>query len=144
MDRLIEDERGRKLLIKFLENHAMPFIVTVTKGRRRSIEQNRLSHLWYAEISEQSGHTPQYVKAFCKLRFGVPLLSASNERFRKAWEDNGKTLPYDGQVSLMEIVAVTSAMSTAQLKQYLDEVNQFFTERGLVLTVPDDAGLRAA
>lgn len=147
MDRFVDDERGRKLLLKYIEQHDLPLVCSVTKGQKRSIEQNRLQRLWCNEIAPQWGHTPEYVRGYCKLTIGVPILRAENEIFREKYDDVLKPLTYEAKLAIMQEpldLPVTRIMSTKQKKQYLDGIYQHFTEKGLVLTLPDDAGLRAA
>jgi cytochrome c1 len=98
------------------------------------------------EIAEQLGdRTPEYMRGFCKLSHGVPILVAENEAFAEAWE-TVKPLTYETKIALMMEpldMPVTRAMTTKQKKQYLDAVYDQFTEMGLQLTVPDDMGLAA-
>jgi hypothetical protein len=81
--RTVETEQDRKMLIRFIEEHRLPFIAEVTPGKRRSVEQNRLQRKWMTEISEQLGdRNPEEVRAYCKLPIGVPILREANETFR--------------------------------------------------------------
>ena len=40
--RTVESEHDRKMLIRFIEAHKLPFIAELTAGKRRSVEQNKL------------------------------------------------------------------------------------------------------
>lgn len=141
MDRLVEDEASRKLLIKFIEQHALPFVCTVTRGRKRSVEQNRLQRLWMNEISQQlEDHTPEEVRGYCKLTIGVPILRSENEDFAAAYDKHIKPLPYETKLAIMQEPLdwpVTRLMTSKQKTKYLDLVNQYWTERGVTLTQPD-------
>ena len=82
-ERFIETEQARKMLLRFIEAQKLPMTVSVTLGRRRSADQNRLQRKWMNEISEQLGdQTPEEVRGYCKLTIGVPILRAENEKFR--------------------------------------------------------------
>jgi len=146
-DRLIEDEPNRKLLIRFIEGQVLPFSITITAGRRRSIEQNKLQRLWCNEISEQLGdQTPENVRGYCKLAIGVPILRAESEKFRVKYDAVVKPLPYEQKLAIMMEpldMPITRFMTVRQKSKYLDGVYQHFSEKGLVLTIPDDAGLKA-
>lgn len=148
MDRLIEDEHNRKLLLKFIEQHKLPFCVTVSPGRRRSIEQNRLQRLWCNEIAQQLGdQTPEEVRGYCKLTIGVPILRAENETFCERYDAVLKPLNYEQKIAIMMEpldLPVTRIMTSKQKAKYLDGVRQHFTEKGIVLTIPDDMGIADA
>ncbi len=142
-DRLIEDESNRKLLIRFIEQHSLPFVITITQGRRRSVEQNKLQRLWMNEIAEQkheeTGHTAEYWRGYSKLHFGVPILRDESDAFREAYDRVLKPLLYEQKMALMMEpldMPITRLMTTKQKTDYLDQVFRHFTELGLVLTVP--------
>lgn len=141
-DRLIEDEHGRKLLVKFLEQHETPFVVSVAKGRPRSVEQNRLQRMWCNEISQQLGdRTPEEVRGYCKLTIGVPILRAESENFRERYDSVLKPLTYEAKMAIMMEpldLPVTRIMSSKQKTEYLDQVYRHWTEKGIVLTRPED------
>lgn len=141
-DRLIEDEPNRKLLLRFIEQQKLPFCISITPGRRRSIEQNRLQRLWCNEIAEQRGDTtPEEVRGYCKLTIGVPILRAENEAFCLRYDEVVKPLSYEQKMAIMMEpldMPITRFMTTKQKTKYLDGVYQHFTEKGIVLTLPDE------
>ena len=141
-DRLIEDEHNRKLLIKFIEGQKLPFVITLTQGRRRSVEQNKLQRLWCNEIAEQLGDTtPEEVRGYCKLAIGVPILRAENETFRLQYDRVVKPLLYEQKLAIMMEpldMPITRYMTSKQKSQYLDAVCKYWTERGVDLTIPED------
>jgi hypothetical protein len=108
---------------------------------KRSNEQNRLQRLWLNEISEQLGdQTPEEVRGFCKLMFGVPILRAENTAFRERYDAIVKPLPYELKMAMMQEpfdFAVTRNMSTNQKTRYLDALSKHFLELGIVLTNPE-------
>lgn len=140
--RFIDSAYQRDMLIKLLKEQVGPYTVTITKGKRRSTHQNRLNRLWANEIAEQLGdQTPEEVRGLLKLQFGVPLLRAENEAFAEAYDRVVKPLSYETKIALMcepLNFPVTRLMTTAQEHRYLDAIYQFFTEKGVVLTVPPD------
>lgn len=141
MHRVVENEHDRTMLFRLLRERPMPFTVEVVKGRRRSVEQNRLQRLWMNEVAAQmQDRTPEEVRGYCKLRFGVPILRAENELFCAKYDAIVKPLPYDQKLAIMMEpldMPVTRLMTTAQNTRYLDAIYQHFTEQGLILTMPD-------
>lgn len=140
--RVIDTDGELDALIAFIRNHKRPFTVSVTKGRKRSVEQNRLQRLWMNEVSEQKGdETPEEVRAYCKLTIGVPLLRAENEEFAEAYDKHIKPLPYETKLAcMMEPLdfPVTRLMSTDQHARYLDSVLMHWLGQGYKLTLPEE------
>lgn len=140
-ERMILDETGRRLLLRYIEGLKLPFCISITDGRRRSIEQNRLQRLWCNEIAEQLGdRTPEEIRGYCKLTIGVPILRAENDSFRRQYDAVLKPLSYEQKIMIMMMpldLPVTRLFSVKQKSAYLDGVYQHFTEKGLVLTMPE-------
>lgn len=141
-DRTIETEQARTMLIRFIENHALPFTATVTAGKHRSTAQNRTQRKWVQEIADQLGdQTRESVRAFIKLHFGVPILREENEAFRLRYDEVVKPLNYEQKITLMMEpldMPITRLFTTKQHARFLDEVHRYFSERGIVLTDPED------
>lgn len=142
VNRIAETEYDRKQFIRFLEGRKLPFTVSLVDGKHRTNDQNRLQRLWVNEIAEQLGdQTPEEVRGYCKLKFGVPILRAENEVFRISYDKIVKPLPYEQKLELMMEpfdFGVTRIMTTRQKKAYLDNIYRHFTGQGLVLTNPGD------
>jgi hypothetical protein len=142
LTRYIEDAYQRDMLIKLLKEQVGPYTVTITRGKRRSSPQNRLSRLWANEVAEQLGdRTAEDVRGEMKLTHGVPILRAENEAFCEAYDRVVKPLPYETKLALMKEpldFPITRLMNTDQQHRYLNAVYQYFTEKGVVLTVPPD------
>jgi hypothetical protein len=125
-------------------NHNKPVSVQIkTYSQKRSEAQNRLSHLWYREISEQGEeYTPDQIKCRAKKHFGVPLLLADSEKFNAAWLKAIQAFPtYEEQVDeLLPFFPVTSLMTTEQMSRYLTD---FYRVQGqkYALTDPKVFGL---
>jgi hypothetical protein len=139
-DRIIKNATDRALLIKYIWARELPFVVSITKGKR-TIPQNRLQMQWIKEAAEQMGdRTFEELRGECKLTFGVPILRAENPEFRKAYDKHIKPLPYETKLAMMREpfdFAVTRLMNTDQLTRYLDQLGQHFLEQGIVLTDPE-------
>lgn len=138
--RVIRTHYDIEMLTRFLRAQNLPVTVSITKGAKRSDEQNRLQHLLIAEIAAQwDGMETEDVRAFCKLRFGMPILREENEGFRAVYDERIKPLPYETKLEIIKIfdVPVTRLMSTSQATRYLDAIYRHFGAQGYVLTVPE-------
>jgi hypothetical protein len=139
--RVIRNEADLALLVQYLRARPRPYTVDVAKGMKRSTEQNRLNRLWVGEIAEQLGdQTPEEVRGFCKLHFGVPILRAENTLFRERYDTVIKPMPYEHKLLAMQVpldFPVTRLMKVNEEHRYLEAVCQFFLERGIVLTNPE-------
>jgi hypothetical protein len=142
VNRTIENDQQKTMAIRLLEARPVPFTLSLTDGKHRSTAQNRLQHLWMAEIAQQKGDmTPAEVRAYCKLTIGVPLLRAENEAFRAKYDEVVKPLSYQQKIAIMGEpldMPVTRLMTTKQQTQYLDAIAKHFGEQGIILTMPED------
>lgn len=140
--RFLETDQDRRTLIRFLEAQPLPMVVSVSKGGKRTLQQNKLQRLWINEIAEQLGdQTPEEVRGYCKLTIGVPILRDENEAFRERYDAIVKPLPYEQKLALMMEpldFPVSRLMNTKQATAYLDGVHRHFSERGIALTDPGD------
>jgi len=140
--RFLESEGDRRMLIRFLEAQSLPLTVTIGKGGKRSLKQNKLQRLWLNEIAEQLGdQTPEEVRGYAKLTIGVPILRAENDAFRQRYDAIVRPLPYTQKLALMMEpldFPITRLMTTKQATAYLDGVHRHFSEKGIVLTDPGD------
>lgn len=140
----IRTEQDRKMAIKRLENAELPCTITLTKGAPRSLDQNRLQHMWMLELEMQGDMTASEYRAYCKLHFGVPLLRQENEAFRLQYDSVVRPLTYDQKIEIMKEpidFPTTRLMTMRQKKVYLDDVYTFWTGKGFRLTNPDFQGM---
>lgn len=109
-------------------------------GKKRSLDQNAISHAWYEQVArELREDDARGVKRFCKLHFGVPILRAEDEDFRAAY--NGsilRSLSYEQKIQAMDILSVTSVMTTKQLHQYMLDMQEHYRKHGVQLEFPPD------
>lgn len=146
--RFLETDHDRDMLVRFLASQPLPLTVTLSKGGKRSLKQNKLQRQWLNEIAEQLGdQTPEEVRGYCKLTIGVPILRAEHDAFRERYDAIVRPLPYEQKLALMMEpldFPVSRLMTTKQATAYLDGVHRHFSEKGIVLTDPGDllAGAR--
>ena len=140
--RVIKTGADRDDFITLLGSYKLPCTVNLTKGQRRSVEQNKLQWLWMNEAAEQLGeYTASEYQAICKLELGVPILRGEDDVFRDLYDSTIRPLPYEAKLKVMGHAfdfGVTSKMKTGQKKRYLDDVYIYFTNQGALLTDPDE------
>lgn len=114
--------------------------VDVMHGKKRSLDQNAISHAWYHQVAnELREDTPLGVKSFCKLHMGIPILRAESDDFREKYDRVVKPMDYPDKLELMEWFPVTSLMTTPQLSQYLEKVQGHYIRQGVHLEFPEVA-----
>lgn len=109
--------------------------ITVVSGKKRSLDANALSHLWYAQISRELGEdTPEDVHCECKLRFAVPILRAEDAEFRAFYDQAIKqALSYSEKLAAMRFLPATRLMTREQMGRYLTDVQRDYARRGVLL-----------
>jgi hypothetical protein len=126
-------------LLRYLYGRHRYFSFTPKFGRARSLTQNAISHVWYEQVAQVIGDDDaRGVKRFCKLHFGVPILRAEDADFREAYDAAIKGLTYEQKLIAMDILPVTSIMTTRQLSQYMGEVQEHYDKQGIKLEFPKD------
>lgn len=143
MQRVIKNSDDLTRLFAFLGDAQQPFTVSFVKGGKRSNPANALTFKWYAEIAQQRGDTrASEVRAESKLRFGVPILRRDDAEFRDKYDASFKPLPYEMKLRAFEALEpeVTSKMTVPQMSEYMDNMSQYYRERGFFLSDPRDLG----
>lgn len=140
--RVIANEYGREGLIRLIQTRELPFTVEIVKGKRRSVDQNRMQRRLLSEIADQTGQTAEEVRAYCKLTIGVPILRAESELFAEKYDQHIRPLPYATKLAMMAEpfdFPITRLMSTSQKTKYLDEIQRHFGGQGVVFSSPLEA-----
>ncbi len=147
-NRTVDTEQARDMLMKFVAGKKLPFTCSITDGKHRTNDQNALQRKWVLEIASQLGdRTPEEVRGYCKLHFGVPILRNENDVFKAEYDAVIMPLPYEHKLKLMMVpfdFGVTRIMTTRQKTAYLDAVHRHFSEQGIILTNPEDLKNRRA
>ena len=140
--RCIETDTELDSLIRLLRTYAKPYVVSITKGKRRSPEQNATQFLWLGEAAEQlQDESIEEKRAWCKLHLGVPILRNENAAFREQYDQVIRPLPYEAKLAIMRApidLPVTSLMTVRQQWQYMTEMQQHFERQGVRLTIPNE------
>jgi hypothetical protein len=144
--RTVETEQAREMLHRFIDTQKLPFVCSIEQGKIRSTKQNKLQRLWIKEISEQLGDTtPEEIRGYCKLSFGVPVLCEGSEMFESRWRYITQAMSLEQKLNLMMEpmdMAITREMTTKQKKEYLDRMARHFSQQGIELTDPETLGLQ--
>jgi hypothetical protein len=125
-------------LARLLRSRQLPLTVTIAAGEPRTTAQNRLQRQWCKDAAEQLGdRSPEDVRAYSKLHFGVPILRADSEQYAASYDRLIRPLSYETKLAYMAVpfdFAVTRAMTTKQLTRYLDAMHAHWTAQGVRLT----------
>lgn len=129
------------MAIKRIEGAELPCSITIIKGAPRSIDQNRLQHMWMRELESQGDMTASEYRAYCKLHFGVPLLRQGNEAFKLQYDAVVRPLPYEQKIEIMKEpidFPCSRLMSVRQHAKFLDIIYEYWTAKGFQLTEPEN------
>ena len=103
----------------------------------RSLDQNAISHVWYAIVSSvEKEYAPDEVKRLCKLHFGVPILR-ENPDYSQMIEKILGPLSYEDRIAAMDYLRVSSLLTKAQMTQYLEAIQRHYAGR-VPLEFPQD------
>lgn len=117
--------------------------VSIKEGKGRSVEQNAVMHGWFGQVArELREDDARGVKRFCKLHFGVPILRAEDDEFRDAYDRVIRPLQYEQKLVAMDILPVTSRMTTLQLDRCMADIQSHYAP-GVTLVYPKEKALAA-
>jgi hypothetical protein len=139
--RTIRTESQLASWLAFLQARPLPMTVSAVRGETRSSQQNRTAHMWYGEVSRQTGDEPGAVKGYCKAKFGLPIMKRDNPEWLAKYEPMYMPLDYQTRIALFEIIPLTSKMKLPQMMEYMDAVQRHYLQQGIALTDPDPLSL---
>ena len=118
--------------------HPNPYPFRLIEGEGRTRSQNALLHMWFGQISAQTGLGEDEVKGQMHHRFALPV-RLKDAQFEYIWARTGAKLTYEQQCALLasETLGVSSKMTTRELKGYLDQLDRLAAENGWRLTQPE-------
>tara|TARA_R110000803_G_scaffold23322_1_gene57334 strand:- start:674 stop:1108 length:435 start_codon:yes stop_codon:yes gene_type:complete len=111
-----------------------PIFERVLPGR--SGNQNDMVYAIYKQIANQADDsTVVDIRRECKLRLGVPLLRACNEKFKSLYDKTIRPyLTYEEKLLAMDILPVSSLMTKPQCSDYIDMMICDYTAMGYTVT----------
>lgn len=130
-----------KSVCDLIMSRELPITVNVTKGKDRSVEQNKLQRLWLKEAVEQlQDESIEQKRGYCKLHFGVPILRNENDDFKAAYDKIIRPHSYEEKLQMMMLpldFPVTRLMTSGQHARYLEDIQVHFQGLGVQLTEPN-------
>jgi hypothetical protein len=120
------------------ENPTQPVYVNITpKPKKRSLPANAQQHVFYKQISEFTSTDLKTVEGECKIDFGLPIILADEEVGpvigHALQSARFFTMTREQQVRFIQIIQITSLMSTKQHNQYRDNIIFYWNKNGLAL-----------
>ena len=127
----------------FVDVPGAKYRITLTKWtNKRSISANAQQHLWYGQIAKGKGDcTAINIKNFCKDAIALPLVLNSpihgdKMSFLLDKLDYYKH-SYDSRMKLIQCLEVTSLLSTAESKIYMDNLIFYWNDLGYPIKFKD-------
>ena len=133
----------RQIQELFKNNPAGVYVLNIVeRGKKRSLSANNQQHRWYAEISKSKGDiTALDAKNFCKDTFGLPLVLNSpihGDKMEFLLDKLGYYKhSYESRMKLIQCLEVTSLLSTAESKIFMDQMIFYWNENGVPIKFKD-------
>ena len=126
-----------KLTAAFREHKFV--VVSYRPGKDRTLDQNALWFAMYQRIAQMAEiGDVEDARKYCKLHFGVPILRAEDAEFRESYDGSIlRTLTYEQKLVAMDMLPVTSRMTTIQLSKYMTDVQDHYAKHGVALVFPE-------
>lgn len=142
----VRSEQDREQVIKVIRGRDLPCTVNIVKGAPRSIDQNKLQRKWLLEAEQQGDCAAEEYRGYCKLHFGVAIMKFESPEWAEKYDRIIRPMPYEQKLEMMMEpfdFPVTRCLSTKGKKKYLDQMYDYFTGKGFVLTDPDNRSEKA-
>lgn len=136
----IRNAVDKRRFLMIFDHLDMPFSLSWVIGESRTKAQNRLVHRWFADVSKHFGDTTaEEVKAQCNMQFGVPILRRDDEEWCAEFDSIIRPLGYEMALRAIQVfdIPFTRRMTTAQLSEYMDNMQRHFLGLGVTLTDPE-------
>lgn len=118
--------------------NVFPLKITVTDDvTKRSLPANAQPHVWFSQISKETGEDTLTLELKHKLSFGLPIL-LNSEKYGEAIANSLNkqdffNWQYEEQVAHMIFLSVTSLFTTQEHKLYRDNMQSYWRENGMIL-----------
>jgi len=95
-------------------------------GKDRSLDQNAISHVWYAAVAKtEKEYTALEIKHRCKYHFAIPLLR-ENIEYSTMIDKVFAPLTYEERIGAMEYIRASSLLSKDQMTDYLNAIQHHY------------------
>jgi hypothetical protein len=116
--------------------------VEIVDAQKRSLSANALFHVWCGEIGKHLGYSAEETKNVLKHRFGVKhlLMTEKGDAVKYILDRIGyyTKMNWSQQQKVLENLAVTSVMTTSELKGMMQEIKEWcISEHQLTLSNGD-------
>ena len=135
--RILRTDGERADWLRFLTAQPLPMTVSQIKGENRSQQQNRTLHMWFGQVSQETGDEAWEVKGYCKAKFGLPIMKRDNPEWVAEYEPLYMPLPYPLRIKFFSFVPMTSKMKVQQMTEIMDAVQRHYTQQGIALRDPE-------
>lgn len=115
-----------------------------TSDRARTLAQNRLYWLWVQVIADKEGNDKDTQHAMLKRQFLAKILCRSNGELVAVFESVKNCERYMGvteydnfAIGVARLLSTTKA-NVSEMTEYLNDIEQFYYGKGLVLPVPSE------
>ena len=106
-------------------------------SEKRTLSANAQIYVWYAQIAKKDGESVDVVRNFCKLMFGLPILMDNPSISGKVKWTLDKIgffgWQHEQQCNFMDMLAVSSLMTTKEHNQYRDNILAYYNKNGYAL-----------
>ena len=126
-ERLIEAGDGKTLDMK-----------RITRAKRRSLDQNRLYHMWNRMVEIEQGEEPGWAHCWHKYRFGVAIIRPRFPEQIQRLHDMFRGMEEPQRLEFMEIVPCSSLMTKKEMTEYMTTIQRHWAGQGLVLEGSED------
>ena len=127
----VKNEESLNFLIDALKEQKRPFVVELLPAHR-TIPQNRLFYLMYDIIAKQLyGGDSDLARNECKLTIGVPILRRDSEKFHETYDRLIKPASYEDKLAMMEYISVSSLFDKAQGTEYIKNMFDTYSQKGV-------------
>lgn len=116
---------------ELLQNHPKLSVTIKPYRKKRSLSQNSLSHVWYKEISD---YLIKAGRPFCTEAWVKESLKATYLGF----ESTEYTDVLTGEKTQREALRHTSKLDKGEMHYFLQQIESWCAQFGLILTTPDD------
>lgn len=133
------DAARAELISTLLLDTEFPFTASITKGVKRTDQQNRTIHLWFTEIARATHEDMMDVKAQCNMIYGRPILLRDDPEWAATFSAILHPLPYATALQAVKVLDVpfTRRMKVKQLSEYMDAMQRDYRAQGIRLTDPE-------
>ena len=113
-----EKDRERLLAWARAVDLDKPLMISVAEGSKRSIQQNKLFHMWVAIIAGETGYSKRDIKEYVKREFLTPKIHKFRGQIIESYE--------------------TRDLKVNEFTDFLKAISAFADENGWYLPHPED------